>query len=141
MFPVGTTRIHLQMKTAHSWTSTYNPLSLHLMGEHCQAPNAINTNSALDHTGISPIQRRTWLLSLMSRFKKNNVDSHYFKIIVYSQQILNQNSQARFPLRSLLNKLWKRILFAELLPSPPGLLRFTCSGSSQDRAIVLFKVS
>ena len=120
MFPVGTTRIHLQMKTAHSWTSTYNPLSLHLMGEHCQAPNAINTNSA---------------------FKKNNVDSHYFKIIVYSQQILNQNSQARFPLRSLLNKLWKRILFAELLPSPPGLLRFTCSGSSQDRAIVLFKVS
>lgn len=88
------------------------------MGEHHQAPDAINANSALDHAGISLVQRRTWLLNLMSRFKKNNIDSHYFKIIVYSQQNLNQNSQTRFPLRSLLSKPWKRFLFAELLFFP-----------------------
>lgn len=57
-------------------------------------PNAINMNSAFDHTGISLTQRRTWLLDLVSHFKKNNIDSCYFKIIVFSQQILNQNSQA-----------------------------------------------
>lgn len=66
------------------------------MCEHHQVPNAINTNSALAHTDISLAQRRTWLLGRVSRFKKNNIDSRYFKIIVYSQQMLNQNTQARF---------------------------------------------
>lgn len=67
------------------------------MCEHHHVPNAINTNSAIDHTGIGLTQRRIWLLDLVSYFKNNNIDSRYFKIIVYSQQILNQNSQARFP--------------------------------------------